>query len=114
AEANGGAATTTADLIVIDGPPAGGTGAGIPEPALVDEPGARWLRALSTSGGRVDIGLDDYLELPGDPRPIRPYLVALFAKDVTVVTTHAANEPVLDRMIDVLAHAERNLLRGPR
>jgi len=42
------------------------------------------------------------------------YLVALFAKDVTVVTTHAANEPVLDRMIDVLAHAERNLLRAPR
>jgi hypothetical protein len=29
----------------------------------------------------------------------------------TVASTHAANEPVLDQMIDVLAHAERNLLK---
>jgi len=31
-----------------------------------------------------------------------------------VATTHAANEPVLDQMIGVLAHAERNLLKAPR
>jgi hypothetical protein len=114
AEANGGAATTTAELIVIDGPPAGGPGAGIPEPVLVDEPAARWRSGLSSSGWRVNIGHADYRALSGDPRARLRYLVALFAKDVTVVTTHAANEPVLDRMIDVLAHAERNLLRGPR
>jgi hypothetical protein len=39
AEACGGAASTTADIVVIDGPPVGGPGAGIPEPVLVDE----WL-----------------------------------------------------------------------
>lgn len=114
AEANGGAATTTAELIVIDSPPAGGPGAGIPEPVLVDEPAAGWRSRLSSGGWRVNIGHADYRALSGEPRARLRYLVALFAKDVTVVTTHAANEPVLDQMIDVLAHAERNLLRGPR
>jgi hypothetical protein len=97
-----------------DGPPAGGPGAGIPEPVLVDEPAASWRSRLSSGGWRVNIGHADYRALSGEPRARLRYLVALFAKDVTVVTTHAANEPVLDRMIDVLAHAERNLLRGPR
>ena len=47
--------------------------------------------------------------------PVRlRYMVALFAKDLTVASTHAANEPMLDQMIDVLAHAERNLMRVPR
>jgi hypothetical protein len=114
AEANGGAATATAELIVIDCPPAGGPGAGIPEPVLVDEPAAGWRSRLSAGGWRVNIGHADYRALSGVPRARLRYLVALFAKDVTVVTTHAANEPVLDQMIDVLAHAERNLLRGPR
>jgi hypothetical protein len=42
------------------------------------------------------------------------YFVALFAKDVTVASTHAENEPLLDQILDVLAHAERNLLKAPR
>jgi hypothetical protein len=114
AEANGGTATTTADVVVIDSPPAGGPGTGIPEPVLVEEPAAGWRSRLSSSGWQVNIGHADYRALSGEPRARLRYLVALFAKDVTVVTTHAANEPVLDRMIDVLAHAERNLLKAPR
>ena len=51
AEANGGAATTTAELIVIDGRPAGGRGAGIPEPVLFDEPAASWWSRLSSADG---------------------------------------------------------------
>lgn len=39
-------------------------------------------------------------------------MVALFAKDLTVSVTHGANEGVLDQMIDIIAHAERNLLRA--
>jgi hypothetical protein len=38
-------------------------------------------------------------------------MVALFAKDLTISATHGANESVLDQMIDIIAHAERNLLR---
>jgi hypothetical protein len=60
----------------------------------------------------VNIGHADYRALAGDPRARLRYLVALFAKDLTLSTTHPGNEPVLDQMIDVIAHAERNLVRG--
>jgi hypothetical protein len=114
AEANGGACSHTADIIVVDGPPAGGDGAGIPEPILADEPGAAWRSRMSASGWYVNIGHTDYRTLAGEPRARLRYLVALLAKDLTVATTHPASEPVLDQMIDVLTHAERNLLRPVR
>jgi hypothetical protein len=114
AEANGGACSHTADLVVVDGPPAGGEGAGIPEPILAEEPAAAWRSRMTTGGWYVNIGHSDYRALAGDPRARLRYLVALFAKDLTVATTHPASEPVLDQMIDVLTHAERNLLRSPR
>lgn len=47
AEANGGACSTNVELVVVDGPPAGGPGAGIPEPILVDDPGLSWRSRLS-------------------------------------------------------------------
>ncbi|MBL0214653.1 MAG: ATP-binding protein [Myxococcales bacterium] len=114
AEANGGACSCTTDVVVADGPPAGGEGAGIPEPILVDEPGSSWRSRMVGQRWHVNIGHGDYRALSSDPRARLRYLVALFAKDLTVATTHPANEPLLDQMIDVLAHAERNLLRSPR
>ena len=78
---------------------------------LLDEPGLVWRSRLSAGGWHVNVGHTDYRALAA--ARLR-YMVALFAKDVTVATTHSANEPVLDQMIDVLAHAERNLLRTPR
>jgi hypothetical protein len=114
AEANGGACSQTAEIVVVDGPPAGGDGAGIPEPILADEPGAAWRSRMTASGWYVNIGHTDYRALAGEPRARLRYLVALLAKDLTVATTHPASEPVLDQMIDVLTHAERNLLRPVR
>lgn len=112
AEANGGACSTTVELVIVDGPPAGGPGAGIPEPILVDEPGLSWRSRLAGSGWHVNIGHPDYLALSLDARARLRYMVALFAKDLTVSVTHGANEGVLDQMIDIIAHAERNLLRS--
>jgi hypothetical protein len=114
AEANGGACSRVVELVVIDGPPAGGEGAGIPEPILADEPGMAWRSRMTASGWYVNIGHTDYRALAGEPRARLRYLVALLAKDLTVATTHPASEPVLDQMIDVLTHAERNLLRPAR
>jgi signal transduction histidine kinase len=114
ATANGGTASTIAEVRVVEAPGIGGPGAGIPEPVLVDEAASTWRSRLSASGWYVNIGHADYRALVTDPRARLRYMVALFAKDVTVATTHAANESVLDQMIDVLAHAERNLLRSPR
>jgi hypothetical protein len=114
AEANGGTASALAELIVVEGPPIGAPGAGIPEPVLVDDVVGAWRSRLSSQGWQVNIGHADYRALATEPRARLRYLVALFAKDITIASTHAANEPMLDQMIDVLAHAERNLLRAPR
>lgn len=114
AEANGGACSHAAEIVVVDGPPAGSDGAGIPEPILADEPAAAWRSRMTPSGWYVNIGHVDYRALAGEPRARLRYLVALLAKDLTVATTHPASEPVLDQMIDVLTHAERNLLRPTR
>lgn len=111
AEANGGACSATVEILLVDGPPAGGIGAGIPEPILVEDPGRSWRSRLSPSGWEVNIGHGDYAALAADARARLRYLVALFAKDVTLSTTHPAHESVLEQMVDVLSLAERNLLR---
>ncbi len=113
AEANGGAASCTTELVIIDGPMAGGTGAGIPEPTLVEEPGQSWRSRLSAERWQVNIGHPDFRALAAEPRARLRYMVALFAKDLTLTSTHPANEPVLEQMIEVIAHAERNMLRTP-
>jgi hypothetical protein len=113
AEANGGAASCTTELVIIDGPMAGGTGAGIPEPLLVEEPGQSWRSRLSAERWHVNVGHPDFRALAAEPRARLRYLVALFAKDLTLSGTHPANEPVLEQMIEVIAHAERNMLRAP-
>lgn len=114
AEANGGVASVLADVVVVDGPPEGGPGAGIPEPVLVDDAASGWRSRLTGRGWEVNVGHADYRALATEPRSRLRYMVALFAKDLTVASTHAANEAVLDQMIDVLAHAERNMMRTGR
>lgn len=112
AQANGGTCSAVVELAVVEGPPAGGPGSGIPEPILVDEPGLSWRSRLVANGWHVNIGHPDYLALSLDARARLRYMVALFAKDLTVSVTHGANEGVLDQMIDIIAHAERNMLRS--
>ena len=114
AQANGGTASTIAEVVLVEGPPVGGPGTGIPEPVLVEDGANAWRSRLSTSSWQVNVGHADYRALSTEPKARLRYMVALFAKDLTVATTHAANEPMLDQMIDVLALAERNLLRAAR
>lgn len=114
AEANGGATSVDVEVSVVDGPPAGGPGAGIPEPILVEEPGLAWRSRMTPGGWHVNVGHPDYRALATEARARLRYMVALFARELTVASTHPANEPILDQMIDVIAHAERNLLRAPR
>ncbi len=114
AQANGGSASCTIDVEIIEGPPAGGPGTGIPEPVLLDEPAQRWRSRMASTAWQVNVGHADYRALAPEPRARLRYLVALFAKDLTVTSTHQGNEPVLEQMIDILAHAERNLVRASR
>jgi hypothetical protein len=63
---------------------------------------------------QVNIGHPDYRAPAADPRAHLRHLIALFAKDLTVQATHPASEPILDQMIAILAHAERNLMKPGR
>lgn len=111
ATANGGTCSTVVELLIVDGPPIGGPGVGIPEPILVEDPGLSWRSRLTADGWYVNIGHVDYRQLSTDSRARLRYMIALFAKDLTVSATHPGNETILDQMIDVIAHAERNMLR---
>ncbi|MGE0551709.1 MAG: hypothetical protein AB7O24_16385 [Kofleriaceae bacterium] len=96
---------------VVDPPTAGRIGAGIPEPILVEDSARAWRSRLSPTGWEVNIGHLDYGALATDSRARLRYLVALFAKDLTLSVSHPAHEAVLDQMLDVLSLSERNLLR---
>lgn len=114
ATAGGGSATALVPILLVDGPVAGAPGSGIPEPVLVDEPGASWRSRVSGTAWQVNVGHPDYRALAADARARLRHLVALFAKDLTVRATHPANEPILDQMITILALAELNLMKAVR
>lgn len=53
---------------------------------------------------------DDYIALRGEPRTRLRYLLALFAKEVAL-RAHGVpgSEETLESLVEILAHAERNL-----
>lgn len=113
AEAGGGSTSTTVDVEVADGPPAGAPGAGIPEPVLVED-GGSWRSRMLGATWQVNIAHPDYRALAVEPRARLRYLVALFAKDLTVARGHPGHEPIIEQVLEIIALGERNLLRTPR
>jgi hypothetical protein len=88
-------------------------GDGIPRPELVDAAGASWRSRFDGAVWQVNAAHEDYLALD-DGRARLRYLVALLGKEI-VARTYAqpgAGE-LLEHLIAVIAHAERNL-RAPR
>ena len=111
-----GSATATATTRVLcadarDRPERGGSG--IPEPQLVDASGHDWRSRMDGDIWQVNSGHEDFLALEDGRARIR-YLVALLGKEI-VARTYAqpgAHE-LLEHLVAVIAHAERNL-RGSR
>jgi len=82
---------------------------GIPKPVLLDAPGASWRSRMEGDVWQVNAGHEDYLALD-DGRARLRYLVALLGKEI-VQRTYAqpgAGE-LLEHLVAVMAHAERNL-----
>jgi hypothetical protein len=86
---------------------------GIPEPELVPDPEGRWRSRMSGDHWEVNSEHADYVALRADPRGRVRYLLSLIAKEIVVRTSGRPDvaEP-LESMIEVLAHAERNLRGG--
>ena len=84
-------------------------GLGIPKPELIDASGSGWRSRMENGSWQVNAGHEDYLGLE-DGRSRLRYLVALLGKEI-VQRTYAqpgAGE-LLEHLIAVIAHAERNL-----
>jgi len=104
-------AEASATVVVADRPdPSADLAAGVPEPELVDDPGARWRSRFDGQRWQVNASHEDYIALRGEPRTRLRYLLALFAKEVAL-RAHGVpgTEEALESLVEILAHAERNL-----
>jgi hypothetical protein len=107
-------AEASAIVLVADRPePSADLAVGVPEPELVDDPGARWRSRFDGQRWQVNASHEDYVALRGEPRTRLRYLLALFAKEVAL-RAHGVpgSEEALESLVEILAHAERNLSAG--
>lgn len=106
----GGAEASSTSLVRViedEGPE---TSLGIPEPQLVSDPDGTWRSRMAGSSWEVNAEHDDYRALRAEPRARMRYLLALLAKEIVVRTTGQPEmAETLESLVEVLAHAERNL-----
>jgi hypothetical protein len=107
-------AAASADVLIADPPErSGDLTAGVPEPELLDDPQGRWRSRFDGQRWQVNASHEDYIALRGEPRTRLRYLLALFAKEVAF-RAHGVpgSEEALESLVEILAHAERNLSGG--
>ncbi len=104
-------AEASATVLVADRPElSADLASGVPEPELIDDPGARWRSRFDGQRWQVNASHGDYIALRGEGRTRLRYLLALFAKEVAL-RAHGVpgSEEALESLVEILAHAERNL-----
>jgi ribosomal protein S18 acetylase RimI-like enzyme len=83
---------------------------GIPEPHLVSDAEGNWRSRMVGERWEVNAEHEDYRALRADGRMRLRYLLALLAKEIVLRTTgRVETADVMESMVEVLAHAERNL-----
>jgi len=83
--------------------------AGIPKPVLIDAPGASWRSRMEGDVWQVNAGHEDYLAFD-DGRARLRYVVALLGKEIVQRTYGQPGAgDLLEHLVAVIAHAERNL-----
>jgi hypothetical protein len=87
---------------------------GIPEPELVDAPGARWRSRLLEQRWQVNTGHPDYKACSEKPALKLRYLAMLFSKEVVLRSSQDPRlEEPLEQMVEVAAYADRKLAERP-
>jgi hypothetical protein len=82
----------------------------IPDPDFVDDPKGGWRSRMVGARWQVNEAHEDFLALRSEPKARLRYLLELFAKElVNRSFGMPGSEELLERMVEVLAHAERNL-----
>jgi Histidine kinase-, DNA gyrase B-, and HSP90-like ATPase len=96
---------------------AGGRDEGIPEPELLDVPGASWRSRFADGRWQVNSGHPEYRAIADRPPLKLRYLALLFAKEVVLRSSGDPRfEAPLEQLVEVAAYADRRLAaaRGGR
>jgi hypothetical protein len=96
---------------------AAGRDEGIPEPELLDLPGAPWRSRVADGRWQVNSGHPEYRAIADRPQLKLRYLALLFAKEVVLRSSgNPRFEAPLEQLVEVAAYADRRLAasRGRR
>jgi hypothetical protein len=86
---------------------------GVPEPHLVSDAEGSWRSRMVGERWEVNDAHEDYRALRAEGKSRLRYLLLLLAKEIVLRTTgRVETADVMDSMVEVLAHAERNLRGG--
>ncbi len=90
------------------------TNEGIPEPELVDAPGASWRSRLHEDKWQVNSGHPDFRAAAAKPATKLRYLALLFAKEVVLRSSQDPRlEEPLEQVVEVAAYADRKISERP-
>ncbi len=112
ARADGAVVRSSATVEVLDD--AGVRGLeGIPQPELVDAPGAGWRSRVVEGRWQVNAGHREYRAVVDRPVLKLRYLALLFGKEVVLRSAQDPRlEAPLEQLVEVVAYADRNLAKG--
>jgi hypothetical protein len=86
---------------------------GVPEPHLVSDAEGSWRSRMVGEQWEVNDAHEDYRAIRAEGKSRLRYLLLLLAKEIVLRTTGRVEAAdVMDSIVEVLAHAERNLRGG--
>ena len=110
ARAGGREAGVVVAVEVVEELSGGPSDEGIPEPELVDHPGAPWRSRFFEGRWEVNSGHRDYQAIADRPALKLRYLALLFAKEVVLRSSQDPRlEQPLEQLAEVAAYADRRL-----
>ncbi len=111
ARSEGKEAFAEAPVEVVEELPATHSDEGIPEPELVDQPGAGWRSRILDGRWQVNAGHPEFQAIADNTGLKLRYLAMLFAKEVVLRSEQDPRlENPLEQMVEVAAYADRKLV----
>ena len=111
--AAGNEASATAPVEIVEIIPSSAS-EGIPEPELIDAPGASWRSRLHDGRWQVNSGHPDYRSSSARPATKLRYLALLFAKEVVLRSSQDPRlEEPLEQVVEIAAYADRKISERP-
>lgn len=106
-------AHASATIAIDDADDAAARESGVPEPLFESDPRGGWRSRFDGARWIINDAHEDWIALRQEGRARLRYLLSLFAKDLVLRSFAVPGAgDVLDRMVEILAHAERNLRGG--